>query len=429
MESLTPDRNCFIRNRLLLTRKVQYGAIILFSADSMLRNGDQFYPYRQNSDFYYLTGIEQKNSILLLVPHASDTTMREILFIEKPDPKDEAWNGKKLTPSEAIEISGVETIRYTEELDTILQQVSAITETFWFNVPTSSKLKVEFPLKNQRELKRIREMYPLHKYEQVSRYIQEMRFRKEEWEIALIRHASAITVSGMKRIAQKCRPDIPEKFLEAEFLHECTINNARLAFAPIIASGANACTLHYTENRDICKAGSLLLIDAGAEFWYYASDCTRTFPVDGRFTGRQKEVYLSVLKIYEESAKRLLPGKSMEEVEQEIRPLIEEEHQKLGLYTKNDIASQNPSEPLSKRYSPHGISHFLGLDVHDPGEKTLPLEPGMVLTCEPGIYIPEENIGIRIENTLLITQNGNQVLTDSLPMMPDEIESIMHPKG
>ena len=423
-----PDRSCFIKNRLQLTRKVQYGAIILFSADPMPRNGDQYFPYRQNSDFFYLTGIGQKNSILLLVPHASDKTFREILFIDKSDPKNEAWIGKGLSPSEAADISGIETIRFTEEFDLILRQVSAITETFWFNIPVHPKFKADFPLKDEREMKRIREMFPLHKYERVSRYLEEMRIRKEEWEIALIRRASEITVAGMKRIARKCRPGISEKILEAEFEYECTANNAQQAYAPIIASGINACTLHYSKNSGICQAGSLLLVDAGAEYGNYASDCTRTFPVDGRFTRRQKEIYLSVVSIFGESMARLVPGKSIEQIEQEIRPFIEEEHLKLGLYRKNDLAVQNPADPLFRKYTVHGISHFLGLDVHDPGDKTIILEPGMVLTCEPGIYIPEENIGIRIENTLLITQNGNQVLTKSLPVAPDEIESLISTK-
>lgn len=429
MSASAPERSCFIRNRLKLTRKVQYGAIILFSAYQMPRNRDQFFPYRQNSDFFYLTGIEQKNSILLLLPDANDKELREVLFIDKSDPKNETWNGKGLSPAEAAEISGIETIRFTEEFDLILRQISAFTETFWFNIPVHPKFKLEFPSKDEREMKRIREMFPLHKYERISRYLEAIRLRKEDWEIALIRQASEITVNGMKRIARICRPGISEKILEAEFMHECMVNNAQLAYIPIIASGINACTLHYTRNSGICQAGSLLLVDAGAEYRNYASDCTRTFPVDGRFTHRQKEVYLSVARILEESMALLRPGKSIDQLEQEIRPLIEEEHIKLGLYSKNDLVSQNPNEPLFRKYAIHGISHFLGLDVHDPGEKNIPLEAGMVLTCEPGIYIPEENIGIRIENTLLITQNGNQVLTESLPVALDEIEDLVLTKN
>jgi len=427
MNAPVPGSAFFTSNRLKLSARIPlHGAAFLFANDEMPRNGDQYFPYRQQSDFFYCTGIDQEKSILVLCPHHTDENLREILFIIKPDQNLETWQGKKLEQEEARVISGIKSVRYLEDFYSVMDFLAAKTESFWFNLPVHPKFKPAVQSRDQRMLGELRKLYPLHRMERISPVLEELRVRKGTDEIQCIRYACSVTGQAVLKVLHTCRPGIGEYDMEADITHAFISKRCRHAFYPIVAAGMNACTLHYTANSGICGDGSLVLFDIGAEWKNYASDCTRTIPVNGRFSPRQREVYESVLRMLQHATSLIKPGLTIEEINREMKPFMEEEHLRLGLYTRKELEAQTPETPLYRHFYMHGISHFIGLDVHDTGDKDIKLEPGMVLSCEPGIYIPAEGIGIRLENTLYITEDHAVNLMEKIPLLPDDIEDEMN---
>lgn len=411
------------RKKLSLLLK-QKSIAIVHSNDEMHRTGDQNYPFRQNSNLFYLTGINQEKTTLILAPDYPDENLREVLFIRKSDKTLETWEGKKLSTDEAREISGIKNVKWIENLDAVLRELLYFAEIIYFDNPEALKYKSDNPYRSERYLKTIKKNYPLHNYERMFPLLAGLRMIKEPEEIANMKKACSITRDGFLRILKTTKPGMMEYGIEAELTHEfIRLNADGHAYPPIIASGKNACVLHYVTNKEQCKDGDLLLLDIGSELNNYASDLSRTIPVNGRFTKRQRELYDATLRVFKFAKSLMKPGTTINKIHDQVCKKWEEEHILLGLYSYDDV--KNSKENLWFKYYMHGTSHFLGLDVHDVGKKTDELKPGMVITCEPGIYIPEENTGIRLENDILITEEGNIDLMESIPIEADEIEQLM----
>ncbi len=428
MKYLPIDNALFKNNRNRFTGLLPPKSVAIFhSNDQYPRNGDQFFPFRQQSDFFYLTGIDQEKSILMLAPDFPSEKFREMLFVIKTNEQIAIWEGHKYTKEEAKQVSGIENISWLDEFEISLKEVLAGVETVYLNSNEYVKFFSEVPDKNHRFAKQFRDEYPLHKLERSAPLLAELRTIKSEQEIELLRTACSITKKGFERILRFTKPGVLEFEIQAEIDHEFAFNRARgHGYAPVIASGSNACVLHYVENDKECKDGDLLLMDFGAEYANYSADMSRTIPVNGRYSKRQKACYNAVLKVFREAHKLYKPGNTIEMINEEVNKMMEAEMVGLGLFSMQDIREQNKEQPLFKKYFMHGTAHFLGLDVHDVGAKHEPFKPGMVLTCEPGIYIREENIGIRIENDILITENGPVDLMADIPVEAGEIEEIMN---
>ena len=422
------DSSLFVNNRgkLLLSLKKKSIAII-HSNDEMHRSGDQNYKFRQNSNLFYLTGINQEKTILVMMPSHPDKKLQEILFIRKSHKNLEIWEGHKLTLSEARSISGIETVKWDDEFDSFLREQMVQFGTIYFDVPEYPKYKPDTKFRGQRLLKYLREDYPLHHFERLFPLITELRQIKEPLEIELIKKACKITADGFLRISKFIKPGIFEYQIEAELTHEFITNGANgHAYPPIIASGENACILHYIVNDQLCKDGDMLLMDFGAEYANYSSDLSRTLPVNGKFTKRQKAIYDATLRIFRFAQELMKPGTTINQIHKEVCKKWEDEHIHLGLYSKQDVNNNTKNEPLWSKYYMHGTSHFMGLDVHDVGGKEDILKPGMVITCEPAIYIPDEKTGVRLENDILITEDGCIDLMKEIPIEPEEIEELIN---
>lgn len=429
MQVPNPTSALFTKNRLHFVKKMEPNSIAIFTSnDIMPNNADDMMGFTQNNDLYYLSGIDQEESVLILYPDALLPENREILFLKETNEVIKIWEGDKLTKEQATKVSGVKNVKWVKEFDLALQYMAFEADTFYLGHNEHKKtLTAEMNTRQDRMIAFCKEKYPLHNYKRAAVITRELRQVKSEEEIALIQKAGDISVGGFNRVLKAVRPGMMEYELEAELTYELVRMGAkRHAFLPIVASGANACALHYNTNRAECKDGDMVLMDFGVCFGNYNSDTTRCFPVNGRFTGRQKEVYQSVLHCLKEGSKLLKPGAISAEYEKKMALLVEAELIKLGLLKKEEVKSQDPEKPLYKKYFMHGTAHFIGLDVHDVGLYTRPFESGMVLTCEPGIYIPEEGIGCRLENDYLITQTGNLNLTAAMPIEIDEIEAIMN---
>ncbi len=419
----------FIKNRQHFAKKMEANSIAIFTSnDIMPNNADDMMGFTQNNDLYYLSGIDQEESVLLIYPDAVLPENREILFLKETNDTIKIWEGDKLTQEQATEVSGVKNVKWVKDFELALQYMAFEADTFYLGHNEHKKtLTAEMNTRQDRMIAFCKEKYPLHNYKRAAVITRELRQVKSKEEVALIQKAADISVGGFKRVLKAVRPGMMEYELEAELTYELVRMGARRhAFLPIVASGANACALHYNTNRAECKDGEMVLMDFGVCYGNYNSDTTRCFPVNGRFTGRQKEVYQSVLHCLKEGSKLLKPGAVSAEYEKMMALLVEAELIKLGLLKKEEVRSQDPEKPLYKKYFMHGTAHFIGLDVHDVGLYTRPFEPGMVLTCEPGIYIPEEGIGCRLENDYLITKTGNLNLTAAMPIEIDEIEAIMN---
>ena len=400
---------------------------VLFSNDQYPRNGDQIFTFRQNSDLFYLSGIDQEKTVLLLSPECPNKKLREALFIIKTNEKLATWEGHKYTKDEAQEISGIKNIFWLEDFEASLREALSFTKTVFLNSNEYVKYFNEVPDKNHRFALEFKNKYPLHKIDRAAPILTELRTIKSEEEIKLIQKACDITKNGFERILRFVKPGVYEFEIEAEIDHEFKINRANgHGYAPIIASGKNACVLHYIDNNEMCMDDDLLLMDFGAEYANYTADMSRTIPVSGTFTDRQKECYNSVLKVFKELRKLYVPENTPDMINETAEKLMETELVKLGLFTNDDIKSQDAENPLFKKYFMHGVAHPIGLDVHDVGSKYEAFKPGMVFTCEPGLYIREENIGIRIENDILITENKPIDLMDNIPIEIEEIENIMN---
>jgi len=427
MRYTPPPAELFIRNRNRLTSRLKSGSIAVVNAnDTMPTNADGVRSFVQNADLFYLTGIDQEETILLLFPDAPEPKFREILFIRETNDRLVTWQGPQLSQEEASRLSGIFSIRWTHEFESVFRQLVVEAEHIYLN--TNEHVRAE-PVVETRDMRFVRwcmQHYPLHRYERLAPILQDLRVVKSEPEMVLIREACRLGAEAFRRMVHGIRPGVWEYEIEAE-LHYALVRNRSKgpSFLPIIASGPNTCILHYEKNDRQCRSGELILMDFGAEYANYASDITRTVPVDGRFTPRQRAVYEAVLRIHDEAMRRMVPGNTMPRLMEEVGALVEAELIALGLLDEEAVRNQKPDAPLYKRYFMHGISHHLGIAVHDVGSRYQPFVPGMVLTCEPGIYIREEDIGIRLENDVLITENGPVNLTADIPIQPDAIEAMM----
>jgi len=392
----------------------------------MNRSSDQFFPFRQHSDLFYLTGINQEKTTLVLAPDHPEEKLREVLFIRRSNAKLETWEGHKYTPDEAGSVSGIKNIRFQDELDSHLAPIMMHAEHVYLNLPEYLKFIPELPNRDLRLANELMKKFPAHHYDRLAPIMRELRVIKTEEEIALIRLACETTRDAFLHVLKNVKPGMMEYEVEAGITYDFLRQGARgHAYQPIIASGKNACVLHYIDNNGSCEDGDLLLMDFGAEFGNYAADCTRTIPVNGKFTTRQWELYKTVLDVYKFASSLMKPGSTINKVHTEVCRRFSLEHVKLGLYTSDALENQDAENPLYQRYYMHGTSHFLGLDVHDVGSKDAEFRPGMVLTCEPGIYLPEEKTGIRLETNILITGDGHIDLMKDIPIEPQEIEKIM----
>jgi Xaa-Pro aminopeptidase len=417
----------FIRNRKKLIDILDnQSVVVVLSNVQYLRSGDQHYRYRQNSDLFYLTGIEQEETILVLCPGHPDDKKKEILFILKPDKTAERWEGQKLTKEEAHSISGIKHIYWTEEFELLLRDVVLHSNNIYINTNEYLKLTGEVTDNSKRFIQEIKEKFPLHDYKRLAPLTTGLRVVKEPEELEMIRKACQVTRDAFIRILKYIQPCIHEYEVEAEITHEfLRQGTSGHAYLPIIASGNHANVLHYIKNDGKCKDGDLLLMDFGAEYGNYIADCTRTIPVNGKFTKRQHDLYNANLRVLNRAMEMVIPGNTISNLHNEVCKLWEEEHIRLGLYTKNQLKKQDPEQPLFFKYYMHGTSHFTGLDVHDVGAKEIKFSPGMILTCEPGIYLDDEGISIRLENNILCTKKGPVNLMEDIPVDPDEIEMLM----
>ncbi len=427
MHRININSNLFIKNRHKLINNLLPESLAIVNAnDEMPKNGDQYFPFRQNSDLFYLTGINEPKTVLVLCPQHPDDQLKEIIFVSKPNASYLTWYGHQPSKEEITAISGIKQVMWLEDLDTVLKDLMINCKNIFLQTNEYIKFSPDIMDRNQRFTIHLKEQFPLHQYHRLAPLLCENRMVKEKEEIDLIKQACSITARAFQRILKFIKPGIFEYEVEAEISHEFTINKANgHAYQPIIASGANACTLHYSENNDICKDGDLVLIDFGAEYGNYASDCSRTIPVNGKFTERQRKCYQAVLNVQYKAMQFFIPGNTIENLNAAVNKLMEIELIQLGLFSQEDVKSQNQESPLFKKYYMHGVAHFIGLDVHDVGSKQKAFEEGMVLSCEPGIYIKEEKIGIRIENDILITKEGGIQLMKDIPMEIEEIEKLM----
>ncbi|PWK18274.1 aminopeptidase P family protein [Xanthomarina spongicola] len=419
----------FIKNRNNFTARMKANTLaILTSNDVKHNNADDIMGFTQNNDLFYLCGIDQEETLLVLYPDAIKKENREILFVKETNEQIKIWDGDKLTKEQATKISGIKRVEWIQDFEKVLQLMAFEADGIYLGHNEHIKRVTHNQQTQQdRMILWCKEKYPLHEYHRAAKITRDLRLIKSEEEIALIQQAANISVESFKRVLKACKPNMKEYELEAELSYNLIKSGAtRHAFKPIVASGKNACALHYNTNDAVCKSGDMILLDFGVCYANYNSDTTRCFPVNGRFTERQKEVYSAVLHCLKEGSKLLKPGVLSSDYETQMAKLVETELIKLGLLKAEDVANQNPEKPMYKKYFMHGTAHHIGLDVHDVGLYSRALEPGMVLTCEPGIYIPEEGIGCRLENDYLITKDGNINLTEAMPIEINEIEALMN---
>ena len=421
------DSKLFVRNRLRFSKALKAKSLAIFNSnDIMPTNADGTMPFRQNNDIFHLSGVDQEESILLIFPDSFHAKHKEILFLKKTNKHIAIWEGEKLNKEKAFETSGIKTVYWLDQFETILKTLMSEVEYVYLNSNEHLRANTEVETRDARFGKWIRETYPIHIYQRSAPIMHKIRAIKDPLEIQLIQKACNLTESAFRKVLKTTKPGIMEYEIEADIIHEFVRNRSRgFAYTPIIASGENACVLHYINNNQTCKNGDVILMDFGAEYANYASDMTRCIPVNGKFTPRQKEVYNAVLRVMKAASKMLVPGNYLNEYHIKVGKLMEREVLGLGLISQEDINNQKQEWPAYKKYFMHGTSHYLGLDVHDVGSWTKPIEAGMVFTCEPGIYIPEENLGIRLENNILVTENGPDDLMKNIPLEADEIEALM----
>jgi len=421
------DPQLFIENRRKLAAQLKPNSIAVFnSSDVMPKSADGVHPFSQQTDLFYLSGIDQEESTLVIFPDAREKKHREVLFLRETSEQIALWEGKKHTKDEAAAVSGIPSVYWNSEFESVFRGLVIQTERIYLNSNEHLRAAAVVETRDARFGKWCREVFPLHDYERLAPIMHHLRAVKSPLEIELIRKAVGITGQAFRRLLGFIRPGVWEYEIEAEIWHEFLRARSRgPAFQTIVASGADSCTLHYVKNDKQCADADLVLIDFGAEYANYAGDLTRTVPVNGRFTPRQRAVYEAVLRVQKAAIQMLRPGNTLEAYTAEVGRLMEAELIGLGLLDAEKVACQPKDQPLYKKYFPHGCSHHLGLDVHDYGDKFRPFEAGMVLTCEPGIYIREEGIGVRIENDILITDQGPVDLAADVPREADEIEALM----
>lgn len=418
----------FIKNRAKLIELLPPKSMVIISSnDIMPTNADGTMGFKQNSDLYYLSGLDQEETLLIIYPDAPEDQYKEIAFVKETSELIEIWEGHKFTKQETIEISGIKNIQWTHNFEQILKTIVYSADQIYLidneHIRNSSKVETQ----NDRLTLEIKDKYPLHKIERLAPLLNVIRMQKESIEIEALQKAIDITEKAFRRILKFTKPGVFEYEVEAEFIHEFIKNRSNgFAYTPIIASGSNACVLHYIENTLACKDGDMLLLDVGACYANYNADMTRTIPVNGRFTKRQKQVYEAVHDVLNFATQMMTSGTYWVDYQKEVEKYTESKLIDLGLFTRKDVENQDKNQPLFKKYFMHGVAHHLGIDVHDVWDKYKPFASGMVLTCEPGIYIREEGLGIRLENNLLITDKGAVNLMNNIPIHWEEIETLMN---
>ena len=422
------DKQLFIENRKKLVPFLDKGSLAIFNAnDVMPTNADGTMAFRQNNDLFWLSGVDQEESLLLLYPENPNEKEREMLFLKETSALIAIWEGEKLTKDNAFNTSGIKTVYWLEELEGKLKELVGKADRVYLNKNMHSRSTSQVQTRDDRFRLMIEEKFSGKEIKEVAPIMHELRYVKSEIEISLMQKACDITEKGLRRILPFIKPGVMEYEIEAELMHEFLRNrSAGFAYQPIIGSGIDSCVLHYIENNKICKDGDILLMDFGAEYANYASDLTRTVPVNGRFSKRQKAVYNAVLHVMKEATNMLVPGTIFKDYNLEVSKIMESELIKLGLLDKHDVQKQDAENPLYKKYFMHGTSHSLGLDVHDVGSFETPMREGMVFTCEPGIYILEEELGIRLENDVLVTKDKPFDLMGNIPIELNEIEEMMN---
>jgi Xaa-Pro aminopeptidase len=423
------DPKLFILNRARLAKLLPpHSLAVLHANDILPTNADGSLRLRQNSDLFYLTGVDQEESILLVYPDADDEKFREILFLRETSDLIAIWEGRKLTKEEARRATGIQRVEWLSEFRPVFHRLMCECEHVWLNTNEHKRAVIEVQTRDARFIQETRARYPLHDYQRLARLMHPLRAVKSEEEIKLLRRACGLTRAGFERVARFVKPGVTETEVEAEFAHEFIRRGGDFAYWPIIAGGKNACVLHYVANDQVCRKGELLLLDVAASYAHYNSDLTRTLPVSGKFSRRQKQVYNAVLRVLRACIRGLTPGRLVKDWQKEAERLTEAELVGLGLLTPRQIKAQDPGHPAFKKYFMHGVGHPLGLDVHDVGLTTQPIQAGWVMTVEPGIYIREEGLAVRLENDVLVTENGPVDLMADIPIEAGDIERLMQGK-
>ena len=423
------DPQLFIKNRKNFMARMRSSSLAVFNSNDIYPiSADSTMPFQQARDIFYLSGVDQENSILVLFPEAPNEKHREMLFLTETNDHIAVWEGEKLTKERAFEVSGIKSVYWLQEFDRVFFEVMTQCETVYFNTNEHYRANVETQTREDRFIEWCKDRYPAHQVAKSNPILQRLRSVKDPIEIDLIQTACNITEKAFRRVLKFVKPGVYEYNIEAEYMHEFLNNRSRgFAYTPIIASGNNANVLHYVENNQQCKDGDLLLLDTGAEYANYASDMTRTIPVSGRFTDRQKEVYNAVNRVKKEAQKMLIPGTDWTQYHKEVGKIMTSELLGLGLLDKADVQNEDPDWPAYKKYFMHGTSHNIGLDTHDYGLITEPMQANQVYTVEPGIYIPAEGFGIRLEDDLVIQEKGEPFnLMANIPIEVEEIEEIMN---
>jgi Xaa-Pro aminopeptidase len=430
LKTIDIDSKLFVENRKRLVERLQPNSLVVVNAnDVMPTNADGTMGFHQNADLFYLTGVNQEETVLLLAPDAAEEKNREILFVRETNENIAIWEGHKLTKEQATKVSGIKNVRWLSDFRGFLHAMMNEAENVYLNSNEHGRADSEVETRDARFVRECMRKYPLHRYHRLARLMHELRAVKSPAEVEVIRKACGLTRDGFLRVTKFVKPGVNEAEVEAEFAHEFIRHRAAFAYPPIIASGANSNVLHYVQNDQPCNDGDLLLLDVAAGYGNYMSDLTRTIPVSGRFTRRQRQVYDAVLRVFRQILRQIKPGVKLPDLRKETEKLIEQECLSLGLLKKSQVKKQNPDNPAVRKYFMHGVAHPIGLDVHDVGFTQKPISAGWVVTCEPGIYIREEQFGVRLENTVLVTETGIEDLMPDIPIEADEIEDLMNARA
>ncbi|MDG1797051.1 MAG: aminopeptidase P family protein [Flavobacteriales bacterium] len=429
MKYLPIDVQLFINNRKRFKKNFKENSLAVFNSNDIYNTGaDSTLPFSQHRDIFHLSGVDQEESILVIFPSCKNTSHKEILFLKETNEHIAVWEGEKLTKKRATEVSGISTIYWLNQFESIFRQLVIESENVYLNANEHLRTKNEMETREDRFVKKFKSDFPNHSILRSAPIMHKIRSIKDPLEIELMQKACDITEKGFRRILKFVKTGKMEYEIEAELMHEFLSNRSKgFAYSPIIASGSSACVLHYGENNKSCNEGDVILMDFGAEYANYSSDLTRCVPVNGKFTSRQKEVYNSVLRVKNDATELLKPGVLLNEYHKMVGEIMEKELIKLQLISNQDVKNQDPNWPAYKKYFMHGTSHYIGLDTHDLGSWTSPIEENMVFTVEPGIYIPEEGLGIRLEDDVVVQKNGNPInLMKNIPIEAEEIEELMN---
>ncbi len=423
------NKELFIHNRKEFVAEMDSHALAVFNSNDIYPiSADSTMPFQQHRDIFHLSGVDQEESILVLSPFSLNKSHREVLFLKETNEHIAVWEGEKLTKEAAFDTSGIKTVYWLSDFDRIFKQMMCEVDLIYLNTNEHLRASTVVETREDRFIKKVKEDYPSHDVRRSAPIMHHIRSKKHKIEVDLMQKACNITKLGVERVLEFVKPGVWEYEIEAELMHEFLRNRSQgFAYTPIVASGESACVLHYIQNNQQCKDGDVILLDVGAEYANYASDLTRSIPVNGKFSKRQREVYNSVLSVKKAAEKLLVPGTMLDDYHKEVGKLMESQLLKLKLIDKTDIKNQDKNWPAYKKYFMHGTSHFIGLDTHDLGVYNEPIKAGMAFTCEPGIYIPEEGLGIRLEDDLIVQKSGVPFnLMGDIPIEADEIEALMN---